>query len=456
MNFSLYEISKFIEGSYVIGDDKVIFNKISINSKKIKPGNLFIALQGSNLDGHNFLSEVIKKQANAVVISKKINNLSIPSVYVQDTKIGFQIIAHNWRKKFTIPIIAVSGSNGKTTVKEMITSIFKEETNSNFRYLSSFKNFNNFIGVPITLCKLNKDHIFAVIEIGINHPGETKILSNIIKPTIAVINNAQREHYKFMKNLKTIAIEHSNLIHSLDQNGIVIYPSNDIYSNIWKDAAKNRKIISFVLQINEYIPATVVGKLFNNILNITTPIGSIIVRLKTLGLHNAHNALAATSAALANNISLNTIKHGLEKFNPIDGRLKIKYSKFYNLVGSMIIDDTYNSNIDSVIAAIDVLSKYKSPKILILGDMAETGDNKVKFYYEIGLYAKKSKIDLLYTLGESSYNAGNAYGFGAYHSFYISSIIKQLKKNNFGNSATILVKGSRFMKMERIINILTN
>lgn len=453
--FSLREAAQLIAGATVFGDDTVTFDRVSIDSRSAGPGDLFIALIGDYFDAHDFLSEVT--EVNAVLISRSPNNLRLPVLRVPDARIALGALAHGWRKRFTIPLVAVTGSNGKSTVKEMIASIFAAEVGIDAR-LATMGNFNNDIGLPLTLFCLNEAHRFAVVELGMNHPGETQLLAEIAAPTVAVVNNAQREHQEFMLTVEAVAFEHARVFNTLPQGGVAVFPANDIYADMWRVAATGSYIIDFALHIAGHIitPAAVNGMLVRNCLTIVSPQGHIKVSLQVLGAHNAHNALAATAAALAVGIPLDAIQRGLENFMSIKRRLQVKQAALALLAGAIVIDDTYNANPDSARAAIDVLAQQRSPRVLVMGDMGEVGENGPVFHREVGIYAKERGIEALYTLGNASRDIATAYGPNAFHANNnVALLIADLQQAAFGPTATILVKGSRFMRMERVVDAIT-
>jgi len=436
---------------------------VSSDSRAIEPGSLFIALKGERFDAHHFLSEVSAAGAAAALIQDKQECPNqLPAVCVADTRIGLGDFAKAWRQQFRLPLVVVTGSNGKTTVKEMIAAIFniavgKEAT------LVTPGNLNNDIGLPLTLLRLRERHRLAVIELGMNHPGETAYLTNIAQPTIALINNAQREHQEFMQTVAAVAKEHADAIASLPADGIAVFPANTEFSADWHVKAKGRHTIDFALNS----PAAVRGSVLQNgKLEITTGQGLIEVRLRVLGEHNMRNALAATAAALAAKIDLQTIQLGLESFQAVGGRMQAN-----QLGACLLIDDSYNANPDSVRAAIDTLSRASQKTCLVLGDMGEVGAKGLEFHYEVGAYAAEQGIQHLLALGEQTRSA--VLGFNEFSArlgsaniaTHFASIAElntaaEAVTNLFSQDASIadpyaiLVKGSRFMRMERAVTAL--
>ena len=466
--FSLREAAALIPGATVLGDDSVAFERVSTDSRTAGPGDLFVALKGERFDAHDFLPDVAKRQIAAALLTRAPDGWTLPALQVADTRAALGALARGWRRRFTMPLVAVTGSNGKTTVKEMIASIFAAAVGEPAR-LATAGNFNNDIGLPLTLFRLSGVHQLAVVELGMNHPGETALLGKIAEPTVAVVNNAQREHQEFMATVEAVALEHASVIHALSPEGVAVFPADDAYASIWRVAATGSRIMDFALNpaipqgdpaaqlaANGVTEAAVTGTFTGNLLAIDTPQGHVDVVLQVLGDHNAHNALAATAAALAAGVSLEAIKRGLESFGAVKGRLQVKRGALGTLAGATVIDDTYNANPDSMRAAIDVLASRAAPRVLVMGDMGEVGDNGPAFHREIGAYAKERGIDALYALGDASRDACSAYGDGAHHVDTVDTLVAQLLQANFGPAATLLVKGSRFMKMERVVDAVTS
>ncbi|CAN7434609.1 UDP-N-acetylmuramoyl-tripeptide--D-alanyl-D-alanine ligase [Caballeronia sp. LjRoot29] len=454
--FTLRDAALQIPGAIVIGDENIMFDRVSTDSRTAGPGDLFIAIKGDRFDAHNFLPQIAERGIAAVLVTRTPDDFQVPAIKVKDTREALGALAHGWRKRFTIPLIAVTGSNGKTTVKEMIASILAAAVGENAR-LATAGNFNNDIGLPLTLFRLNETHKLAVIELGMNHPGETETLGKIAAPTVAVVNNAQREHQEFMATVEAVALEHASVIHALAANGTAVFPADDKYASIWRVAATGNPILDFALHTDaSQTAAAVTGKLVGATLKINTPQGALEVALQVLGEHNARNALAATAAAIAANVSLDAVKRGLEAFQPVKGRLQVKRAALKPIEGATVIDDTYNSNPDSMRAAIDVLASQPSPRVLVMGDMGEVGDQGPAFHREVGTYAAERGIDALYALGDASMDSAKVFGIAAQHFTDITSLIAALTGAGFGPDATFLVKGSRFMQMERVVDAVTS
>ncbi|MEX3954386.1 UDP-N-acetylmuramoyl-tripeptide--D-alanyl-D-alanine ligase [Trinickia sp. EG282A] len=466
---TLTEAARLIPDATIVGNGAAAFERICTDSRTAGPGDLFVALRGERFDAHDFLADVAARGVSAVLAARiPSSDWNLPTIVASDTRAALADLARGWRRRFPIPLVAVTGSNGKTTVKEMIASIFAAAVGANDR-LATAGNFNNDIGLPLTLLRLNATHKLAVVELGMNHPGETDTLAKIAEPTIALVNNAQREHQEFMETVEAVALEHASVIHALGPDGIAVFPADDAYAGIWRVAATGNRIVDFaLLTAGEAQPAhaaAVTGEFAGNRLRVRTPAGEFEAALQVLGAHNVRNALAATSAALAAGVALDAIRRGLEAFSPVKGRLQVKRAVSGSLAGATVIDDTYNANPDSMRAAIDVLAAGPAPRVLVMGDMGEVGDHGPAFHREIGAYARERGIDALFGLGDATRDACAAFEVGAAaaqasarrarHFDEVAALIDALRQAGFDESATLLVKGSRFMRMERVVDALT-
>jgi len=430
-----------------------VFTGVSTDSRGVKPGELFIALRGERFDGHDYVAEVVGRGAAGALVEAgwaELHGAGLPVVTVADTRRALGRLAAAWRARFSIPLIGVTGSNGKTTVKEMIAAILAAAHGAEQR-LATAGNFNNEIGLPLTVLRLSDTHRAAVIEMGMNHPGETAELAEICRPTVALINNAQREHQEFMKTVAAVAEEHAAVIAALPADGIAVINADDEFAAYWRGVAGHRRVIDFGLQR----PAAVQGRYAATAdgidLDIRLPGGSARVRLAAAGAHNARNALAAAAAATAAGVDADAVRRGLEDFLPVKGRLQPKRG----LAGAAVLDDTYNANPDSVRAAIDVLASLPGRRILVLGDMGEVGDKAGQFHDEVGGYAKSMGLERLLTLGEYAVAAAHNFGGGAEHFADADGLIAALRPE-LAPGHTVLVKGSRFMRMERIVEAIVD
>ena len=458
-------ISEFLPDAQLVNissSDQVVKRFIS-DSRQVTAGDLFIALHGEKFDAHDFLNDVQAKGVMACLISS-VEKLpqDFPAIVVKDTRKALQTLASRWKQYCNQhklkQVVIVTGSNGKTTVKGMIQSIFEAAVGVD-KTLATQGNFNNDIGLPLTLLRLNLNHELAVIELGMNHPGETEMLSNIAKPNIALINNAQREHQEFMETVDAVAKEHALAIESLPKAGVAVYPADSEYSAYWKKIADQRTVIDFAFNQKAAVWGEWLDQASGQIM-IHTSRGDFKVQLNILGDHNACNAIAASAVAIAAGISPVMIQAGLESFQPVNGRMQ-KHCLTNDLT---VIDDSYNANPDSVRAAIDVLSNIKTAAWLVLGDMGEVGNQGLEFHREVGHYAGEKGIQKLFALGELSkeavvaYQASATHGNVAQHFADVSALCTELNKSlqarKNHEEVTLLVKGSRFMRMERVVKAL--
>jgi UDP-N-acetylmuramoyl-tripeptide--D-alanyl-D-alanine ligase len=439
-------------GGTLMGEDAV-FAAVGSDSRNVAPGDLFVALKGDKFDGHDYVAEVLAKGAAGALVNAdwaQLQGAGLPVVAVADTRVALGQLAADWRKRFKIPVVAITGSNGKTTVKEMIAAILAAQHGADNR-LATAGNFNNDIGLPLTLLRLRAGHKAAVIELGMNHPGETAELAAVCAPDVALINNAQREHQEFMKSVAAVAEEHGAVIAALSADGIAVINADDEFADYWRGVAGARGIWDFGLDA----PAAVTGGRCRMEgermhLDIATPEGRVPVELSVIGIHNARNALAATAAAMVAGADLDAVRRGLESFSPVKGRLQTKRG----INGATVIDDTYNANPDSVGAAIDVLASFPGRRVLVLGDMGEVGDKAGQYHDEVGGHAKSMGIERLLALGDHAAAAVHNFGEGAEHFGRVEDLVAALRPE-LDAGVTVLVKGSRFMRMERVVQAVT-
>jgi UDP-N-acetylmuramoyl-tripeptide--D-alanyl-D-alanine ligase len=443
---SLAQLTARIAGARMTRD--AAFEGVSTDSRTAPAGALFVALRGETFDAHDFLDQIAAKNVAAVVVEKLPENFPLPALVVPDTLAALGRIGNAWRSQFTIPVIGVTGSNGKTTVKEMIASILAAAFGQEAR-LATQGNLNNEIGVPLTVMRLTGEHKAAVVELGMNHPGEIARLAAIAAPTVALVNNAQREHQEFMHTVEAVARENGSVLQALPADGVAVFPGDDEYTALWRELAGDRRVLSFGLTDACDVRASYASTGFGSALQVSAPGARFDVNLAAAGVHNVRNALAATACALAAGIPVEAIVRGLEAFAPVNGRLQRKQA----VNGATVIDDSYNANPDSVRAAIDVLAQYPSPRILVLGDMGEVGTQGPEFHQEIGAYAQTRGIDTVLATGQL---ARHMAGTGARHYEQFDELLAALDQQLGSKSdATVLVKGSRFMKMERVVQHLT-
>ncbi len=428
------------------------FDSVSTDSRTLESGALFVALRGERFDGHEYLAVAKERGAVAAMIepagADRCTKAGLAALVVNDTRRALGDLAQHWRARFSIPLIAIVGSNGKTTVKEMTAACLRAYFGA-AHVLATAGNLNNDIGVPLTLLRLRVAHRVAVVELGMNHPGETVSLAAMARPTIGVVNNAQREHQEFMKTVAEVAAEHSALLAALPADGIAVINADDDHATTWRAAAGSRVVRDFGMAAGAAVHATHRPAGTATALEIVTPEGRIAVVLQVAGLHNVRNALAAAAAATAAGASLDSVAAGLAGFRAVKGRLQQRGGRNR----TALIDDTYNANPDSVRAAIDVLSRASGTRVLVLGDMGELGEQGVEFHSEVGRHARDAGVTRLFTIGQLAQHAASAFGKGAVHLDSLEALFEALEPM-IVPGATVLVKGSRFMRMERVVERL--
>lgn len=435
----------------LIGDAAIPVMRVHTDSRSLEAGDLFVALKGERFDANDFLPQAKASGAQAAVARSGLAPAGFAGIEVPNSTLGLGALAAGWRQQFDLPIIAVTGSNGKTTVTQMTASILRAAHGE--QALSTAGNFNNDIGVPLTLLRLRASHRIAVLELGMNHPGEIAYLASLVQPSVALINNAQREHLEFMHTVEAVARENGSVMAALGTRGCAVFPAEDAYSSLWANLAKGHQVCMFGP------PQAQVGLIqadWNDAawqVQAKTPLGPIAYRLHIAGRHNVGNSLAAVACALSAGIPLDAVVKGLSDFEPVKGR-----SRALTIAWSgrsvTVVDDTYNANPDSVRAAIDVLAELPGPRLLVLGDMGEVGDQGPAFHAEIGAYANERRIEEVLCLGELARHTAQACP-GARHFADIDTLIGSTKQA-LTLSSSALVKGSRFMKMERVVQAIQN
>jgi UDP-N-acetylmuramoyl-tripeptide--D-alanyl-D-alanine ligase len=450
MRAALAQILPSITGARLVGDGEVVFSGVSTDSRNVFAGSLFVALRGEVFDAHNFLAQVAEKGAAAVVVEELPEGWSLPAIVVPNTLVALGQIANYWRRQFAMPVIGVTGSNGKTTVKEMIAAILAAAHGEEGR-LATRGNLNNEIGVPLTLFRMEAKQESAVIEMGMNHPGEIGRLAAIAEAGIAMVNNAQREHQEFMHTVEAVARENGAVLAALPSDGVAIFPHGDEFTPVWEELSAGRRALRFGLTKDAEVSCTFRANDFGSEMFITISeaegdVQQFFVNLQAAGEHNVRNALAAVACTYAAGIALDKIKLGLDTFAPVSGRLQKKAA----VNGAVVIDDSYNANPDSVRAAIDVLAKAAAPRVLVLGDMGEVGTQGREFHEEIGAYAQSKGIEQVLVTGEL---AAHIVGASIRHFENFGDLLAAVEAA-VTPDATVLIKGSRFMKMERVVQHL--
>ena len=486
-HLTLRKIQSYLPDAVMLNAERVMdqpLQRVVTDSRNIAKDDFFIAIPGERVDAHDFLPHVQESGA----LGSLVSNVSkipaeLPVVLVNNTISALGEIAKAWRLDVAPKVVIVTGSNGKTTVKEMIASIFRAAVGQDHT-LATVGNLNNEIGLPISLLRMNSEHQLAVIELGMNHPGETKVLAEIAAPNITLVNNAQREHQEFMQTVAAVAQEHALAIKALPSDGYAVFPSDSEYVQTWYDAAQNRPILTFAF-VDEMDLSSTSTTRPTDVMGSWNQQGQLeirtsqwptkaVVNLKTLGDHNARNALAATAVGIASQLSKEAIVAGLEAFEAVSGRMR-KLEITVQHTSITLIDDTYNANPDSVIAAIQAIEELPGQHWLVLGDMGEVGDQGPLFHEEIGEYAAQHQIDQMLSIGELTKFSHNAFvqtleqrqsnqPESSQHYVAIDQLIDQLmsmiekfstkSSTTITNPLVILVKGSRFTKMERVITHL--
>ena len=436
-----------------VGGADVHFTAVSTDTRSIAQGDLFIALKGENFDGAKFVADALRNGAVAAVVNaqgyeqiRSILDPRSPILVVEDTRLALGRLAAYWRKQFDIPLVAITGSNGKTTVKEMLAAILRAATGSEESVLATKGNFNNDIGLPLTLLRLRTTHRYAVIEMGMNHPNEIDYLTRIARPDVALINNATGAHLQGLGSVEGVALAKGEIFAGLVSEGAAVINADDVYAALWRNLAGKNRVIDFALEHSAAVKGEWTAQGYGGALQARTPAGELKVELQVPGEHNALNALAAASAALALQVPLATIAKALEGFGGVAGRLQRKQA----LQGATLIDDTYNANPASMHAALEVLAHSTGKRIFVLGDMGELGTDAAQFHQEIGIAARELGIERLFALGALSAEAVREFGTGAQHYADIEALNTALKQE-LDAQTTVLVKGSRFMKMERVV-----
>ncbi len=447
---TLAEAQKLLPGSTLVGDGSTRFQRVHSDTRTLTAGDLFVALRGERFDANDFLAQAKRSGAVAALAERGLEEAGLAGLLVRDAKVALGQFAAAWRRLQTLPLIAVTGSNGKTTTTQMIASILRAWVGEGA--LATEGNYNNDIGVPLTLLRLRHDpeqsHRAAVVELGMNHPGEIAPLAAMAQPTVALVNNAQREHQEFMATVEAVARENGAVIQALGPNGCAVFPAEDACAPIWLQLAGTRPHLSFALRGEADVTGVATWMGTHWALVLSTPAGSAPVALHLAGEHNVRNALAAAACALAAGAPLGAIQRGLEQFRAVKGRSELKRSA----AGRPLIDDSYNANPDSVRAAIDLLAGMPGESWLILGDMGEVGNDGPAFHREVGAYASERGIAHFWTAGSAARDAAVAYGPRARAFDSTTALIAAL--NEQPDAAQTLVKGSRFMKMEQVVAAL--
>ncbi len=422
------------------------FSGVTTDSRAVTAGDLFVALKGERFDGHGYVEEAIRRGAAAALTSRRVDSgVPLAQVVVADTRLALGRLAALWRARFAVPLVALTGSNGKTTVKDMLAAIFAAHWGSAESVLATAGNLNNDIGMPLTLLRLRVHHRCAVIEMGMNHEGEIDYLTRIARPTVALVNNAQRAHVGLLGGLEAIARAKGEIYAGLGEDGVAVVNEDDTFAPYWKGLNAGRRVVTFGFASGAQLRATSAGEAWR----FRTPAGSFAVALRVAGEHNVRNALAACAAAHAAGVSPAAMQPALASFAGVPGRLQRRPGAR----GSRVIDDTYNANPESMKAALQVLAAEPGRRVLVMGDMGELGAQSAAMHSEVGEFARRCGIDALLATGADSRHAVEAFGPGARH-FDDAAALTAAAAAEARSGATLLVKGSRFMQMERVAEAL--
>ncbi len=447
---TLQQALAWIPGGRLVGDGATPVQRVHSDTRTLERGDLFVALRGERYDANDYLAEAKARGAVAALAQHGLEDAGLAGIEVADSRRALGALATGWRAQFKLPLIAVTGSNGKTTVTQMIAAILRAWKPD--AALATHGNFNNDIGVPLTLLRLRRNHEVAVVELGMNHPGEIAYLASMAQPTVALVNNAQREHQEFMATVQAVARENGAVIEALASSGVAVFPANDTYTPVWTALAGGRACKSFGITAGADVAlARADWNQGHWRVGVQTPAGPLAYELHIAGRHNVRNSLAAVACTLAAGAPLAAIALGLGGFEPVQGRSRA-FSVMLAGRSITVVDDTYNANPDSVRAAIEVLAELPGPRLLVLGDMGEVGEQGAQFHAEVGAHAKALGVETLFTLGAQASRASA--GFGAGRHFDDVEALNVAVLDELNRCASVLVKGSRFMKMERVVQAI--
>ena len=456
---TLAQAHALLPASRLVGDGSVAITRVHSDTRTLRAGDLFVALRGERFDGNEFLTQARASGAVAALAERGLGDGlgegadALPGLQVPDTLQALQALAAAWRARFHLPLIAVTGSNGKTTVTQMVAAVLRAWHGAGA--LATAGNLNNHIGVPLTLLRLRQDdetwHRAAVLELGMNHPGEIALLARMAAPTVALVNNAQREHQEFMDSVEAVARENGSVITALGAAGTVVIPCDDAHTPLWRQLAGARRVMTFgpaesAAAADVSAQATWDAAALHWLLLLHTPAGATTTTLALPGAHNVRNALAATACALAAGAPLAAVQQGLAAFAPVAGRSQVQALQRGGRTVTLV-DDSYNANPDSVLAAIEVLAALPGPRWLVLGDMGEVGSRGPQFHAEVGARARQRGIEHLWAVGALCAHAGAHRHFDT-----VAALLAALPQAPV--AASLLVKGSRFMKMEQVVQAL--
>jgi len=452
-----------IFGAKSVGSLVAGFSAVSTDTRHIKEGDLFVALRGPNFDAHEFLALARENGAVGAVVDHIVVGETLPQIVVKDTRIALGRLAAVWREGFTGTVIGVTGSNGKTTVKEMLASILHQQKTRQGAVLATEGNLNNDIGVPLMLLRLEpQTHCCAVLEMGANHVGEIGYLSGLVKPDVAIITNAAAAHLEGFGSLDDVARAKGEIWQGLTPTGVAVINADDAYAGYWRELVGDHRIMTFGLVPGADICLGEGGAHwswregeaagFQNQFLLQTTQGNIPITLALAGKHNVTNAIAAAAVAIAAGVTLDDVQAGLAAIKPVKGRLHPSRSA----TGQLVIDDSYNANPHSMSAAIDVLAQSNALTVLVVGDMAELGADAGRLHHQVGERARKKGIKQLLAVGPHSKETVRGFGDNGVWFESQAQLIQHLSSQlqRCSQEAVVLVKGSRSSAMERVVEAL--
>ncbi|TSE35734.1 UDP-N-acetylmuramoyl-tripeptide--D-alanyl-D-alanine ligase [Tepidimonas charontis] len=430
--------------------------RVHTDTRSLRAGDLFVALHGARFDAHDFLPQAAAAGAVGALAERGLAAAGLTGVEVADSRAALGALAAAWRQRWAGALVAVAGSNGKTTVTQMTAAILRAAVGD--AALATEGNLNNDIGVPLTVLRLRPTHRLAVVELGMNHPGEIAPLAAIAQPTVAVVTNAQREHLEFMASVEAVARENAAVLQALPADGVAVLPADDTYTPLWRQLAAGRRLLTFGARAagaDVWADATWAEGGWT--LHLHTPAGTGTTRLRIAGRHHVRNALAASACALAVGVPLAAVLQGLAAFEPVAGRCR-SLALTVAAAPWSVVDDSYNANPDSVRAAIDLLAELPAPRWLLLGDMGEVGAQAAAFHDEVLRYALAQGLERVWVAGQACHAAAQALGSLASERLRafadVETLLQALQTVPLSGGGSVLVKGSRFMRMERVVAAL--
>ena len=446
---SLREAAAAMNGELHGADARV--GGVSTDTRTLRPADLFFALKGERFDAARFLDEAYARGAAGAVVSRDAASVSRSnaSIVVDDARAALGRLAAAWRQRFTPVLVGLTGSNGKTTVKDMIAAVLRIACADPEHVLATEGNLNNDIGVPLTLLGLRSTHRYAVVEMGMNHAGEIRYLTKLAAPDVALVNNVGAAHIGLLGSLDAIAAAKGEIFEGLPPSGIAVINADDAFAPYWRGLNMGRRIVDFGLDNPAEVTGSYRGHALTSEIVVRSPQAEDAFVLPLPGAHNVRNALAAAAVSIALDVPLESVARALAAFGGCEGRMQ----RVRALHGARLIDDTYNANPDSMLAAIAVLARMPGKRVLVLGDMAELGSDAPAMHAQVGRAARDAGIDRLFTLGDLSLGLCTAYGSGGQHHSRIEDLLPAVERE-LDADTTVLVKGSRSMRMERVVQAL--